>query len=146
MDEKPLLLRPYLQVATICERHILEADGALTLFRIVDRFTVSGQTADMPSTVLAFTLVITFRSGPMRGRLPLRVQPINPSKKELPAMEFPLVFEGDDERYSGFTGMIQFPVDEEGLYWFVISLGEVEYTQVPLRVFYQKLPTIQTGN
>jgi hypothetical protein len=145
VNDKPLLLRPYLQVATICERHILEADGVLTLFRIIDRFNVSGSTEEMPVVTLPFTLVVSFRSGPVRGKLNLRIQATTPSNEPLDAMEFPLLFEGDDERSANFIGQIQFVAKEEGLFWFSIALEGEEYTKVPLRVTYQKQPTIRVG-
>jgi hypothetical protein len=140
-----MLMRPYLQVATICERHILESDGVLTLFRIIDRFNVFGNTHEIPPTMLAFTLVVSFRSGPMRGRLNLKIQPISPNQREIASMEFPILFEGDDERAANFVGQIQFQVQEEGLFWFSIMLEQEEYTRVPLRVVYQRQPTISAG-
>ncbi len=59
VSEQPILtgMRPHLNLATICERYILEPDGGLTLFRIVDRFTVSGTASEMPVTQINFNLV-----------------------------------------------------------------------------------------
>lgn len=79
VNDTPLLIRPYLQIATICERHILEADGTLTLFRIIDRFTATGQTEDMPPVIVNFTAVVSFKSGDFRGRLELTLATLTPS-------------------------------------------------------------------
>ena len=76
MSSQPLLtgMKPHLNLATICEhRDILEAvDGALTLFRIVDRFMIGGTAQDMPPTPISFTLVVNFRAGDFHEPLDLR--------------------------------------------------------------------------
>jgi len=80
LSDSPLLISPYLNIAAICERHILEADGALTLVRIIDRFMVSGDSAEMPpTTTLQFTVAVGFRSGHYRGRLELNLATFDPS-------------------------------------------------------------------
>jgi len=145
LSDIPLLITPHLQIATICERHIMEADGALTLFRIIDRFMVAGQTDEMPSTLLQFTVVVAFKSGHFRGRLELTLATLNPSMGSLSQVNFPLLFEGDDERGCNTIAQVRMEVKEEGLYWITVSLGGQEYTRIPLRVVYQKQPTVLTG-
>jgi hypothetical protein len=145
LSEEKLLITPYLQIATICERYILEADGALTLFRVIDRFMLSGPTPDMPPTLLQFTVVVVFKSGHFRGRLELTLATIDPSMNTLSQVNFPTLFEGDDERGCNTIAQVQMQVKEEGLYWITVSLAGQEYTRVPLRVIYQKLPTVLTA-
>lgn len=145
MTENLLLTRPFLQVASICERHILEADGALTLFRIVDRFTVAGATDEMPSTLLVFTLVVKLASGSARGRFNVSFSPIDPDHQQLQTVTIPALFEGDDEHSTTLIGQMKLEVKKEGLYWIKIAIEQEEYTRVPLRVVYQKLPSIQLG-
>ncbi len=78
--------KPYLNVAAICERHIQEADGAVTLFRIVDRFAVGGTTEEFPpGVILKFEIVVCFRSGSYRGRLDLTLTSIDPDVTVLSA-------------------------------------------------------------
>jgi hypothetical protein len=138
-------MRPYLQVAAICERHILEADGALTLFRIVDRFTVSGPSEEFPPTILTFMLVVSFRSGSFRGTLDLGLKVIDPSVQIMQEITVPTRFEGDDERASQFFANAQWQVKEEGLHWIIVSLAGEECTRIPFRVVYQRQPMIATG-
>ena len=145
MSDSPLLISPYLNIASICERHILEADGAMTLVRIIDRFMISGDNADLPPTPLQFTVVVSFRSGNYRGRLELNLATLDPSMNTLSQVSFPVQFEGDDERAANTFGNVTMLVKEEGLYWIVVKLGEQEYTRIPLRVVYQKRPTVITG-
>lgn len=145
MNDTSFLIKPYLQIATICERHILEADGALTIFRAIDRFTVSGQASDMPPTVIPFTLIVSFRSGNFRGRLDLSLTILSPSLSELQNITFPVLFEGDDERNCMTIAQVQMQVPAEGLYWITVNLEGQEYTRIPMRVVYQRQPIVSTG-
>jgi hypothetical protein len=145
-NDTPLLIKPYLNVAAICERHILEPDGALTLFRIVDRFTVAGTTDEFPpGVVLQFEVVTCFRSGNYRGRLELNLASIDPGMHVMSQINIPLVFEGDDERFTNTYGTVKMEVKEEGLHWIIVKLAGEEQTRIPFRVVYQRQPTVVTG-
>jgi hypothetical protein len=85
---------PYLSVATLCERALQETDGVISLVRIVDRWTVSGPTEDMPLTPIQATMVLMFKSGFHRGPGRLTVTPTTPREVALLAMETPVHFEG----------------------------------------------------
>lgn len=150
VSEQPLLtgLRPYLNLATICERHILEQDGALTLFRIIDRFTIAGTTPEMPETDLNFTLVIMFRSGEFRGPLDLSVKIEAPSPPTAPPQELSVTlnFEAPAERGAQMIGQLRVRVKEPGPYWLIVRLLGEEITRIPFRVAYQRQPTFQTGS
>lgn len=148
MTEQPLLtgMKPYLNLAAICERYIAEADGALTLFRIVDRFTVGGTAQDMPPTQVTFNLIVSFRAGDFRGPIDLGLQIISPSKARVQELKIPVNFEAPDEKASNMIGQINLLVREPGLYWIVVKLLEEEYTRVPFRIVYQRAPTVQAGN
>lgn len=145
MSDSPLLITPHLQIATICERYILEADGALTLFRVIDRFTVAGQNDKMGPVPLDFTVVVSYRSGHFRGRLELTLATLDPSQIVISTANFPLLFEGDDERASNVFARVHMTVKEEGIYWITVSLNGQESTRIPLRVAYQKRPTVSTA-
>lgn len=140
-----LLVKPILNVATLCERHILESDGAITIFRIIDRFMISGATEEMQPALLQFEVAILFRSGNFRGRLELNLSSIDPSMKVVSQISLPIQFEGDAERASPAFATVQMQVHEEGLYWIIVKLGQEEQTRIPLRVVYQKQPTVVTG-
>jgi len=147
VTEQPLLtgMRPHLSLATICERYILEADGALTLFRIVDRFTITGTTPEMPKTSLSFNSVVNFKSGDFRGALDLGLQIIAENQSQIQELLIPVNFEAPDERGVQMIGQITVVVSETGLYWIVVKLAGEEYTRIPFRVVYQRQPTVQTG-
>jgi hypothetical protein len=148
VSSQPLLtgIRPYLNLATICERHILEADGTLTLFRVVDRFTITGATEEMPVTTLSFTLVVNFRSGHYRGPLDLSLQIIDPDQRSVQEIRLPVQFEAPEEKATQMIGQVVLAVKQHGLHWIIVRLAQEEYTRIPVRVVYQKLPTIEMGH
>jgi len=132
------IFRPHLAIAVFCEKVLKEADGVLSLIRVVDRFRVPGTSPEMQKSSIRFTMVIMFRSGFIRGKTNISVTPYSPSKKELPGTNLPVLFEGDDERGVVIAAEINFAVEEEGLYWFDLAvMGEV-VTRMPLRIEYQQ--------
>lgn len=143
--EQAELYRPYLQVAVFCEKVLREADGVISLIRVVDRFMVRGATPEMGNHVLRFNIVILFKSGFLRGKQRLYIRPWSPNKKELPAMDIPVLFEGDEDRGTGTIAQMDFVVNEEGLYWFDVNLNDELVTRMPLRVLYQQVGTPSVG-
>jgi len=137
--EQKNLYRSYLAIAVFCEKVLREADGVMSIIRVIDRFNVAGATPEMQPTILGFTIVVSFKSGFLRGKQLLAVRPTSPDGKDLPQMAFPLLFEGDDERGTALIAQTQFVVDKEGLYWFDVHLNEELVTRMPLRVAYQQM-------
>ena len=139
-------MRPYLNLATICERYILEPDGALTLFRVVDRFTVTGTTPEMPITPISFNLIVSFKAGDFRGPLDLFLRIQSLSAGPVQELRIPVIFEAPEERAAQMVGQVTVSAAEPGLYWILVKLGEEEYTRIPFRIVYQRLATVQTGS
>lgn len=136
-DQKNLM-RAWLKTAFFCERVLQEQDGVFSFIRVIDRFNFVGAAKDMGPQVVRFTIVVTFTAGILRGKNIVRIKPCSPTGKELPGMEFPLLFEGDDDRGAGLIASANFTVDEEGLYWFDVYLLDEMITRMPLRVTYQQ--------
>lgn len=137
---------PYLNIATICERYILEPNGALTLFRIIDRFNVQGTTPEMPATTISFHVIVNFRSGHVLESRELGIKIVDETESTI-QQEFrvPMLFEAPEEKAAQAIGQINLVVNRTGLYWIVITLAEVEYTRIPVRVAYQRQPVVQPG-
>ncbi len=125
-------------MALFCEKVLREADGVMSVIRVIDRFTVHGTTPEMPPSVLPFTIVISFKSGFMRGKQVIAIRPKSPTGEDLPAMEFPVLFEGDDDRGVAMGFPVQWIPPEEGLYWWDVYLNQEMVTRMPLRVIYQR--------
>jgi len=139
MPQQEEIFRPYLHVATFCERVLTEKDAVNSLIRMVDRFLVPGTSEEMPPAVLQFMVYISFKSGFMRGKQKVILRPTSPTGKDLPAMEFPILFEGDDDRGPAFGFMVNWAVEEEGVFWWDLFVNEVLITRMPLRVIYQRM-------
>jgi len=139
MSEQENVFRAYLQIAVFCEKVLREADGVFSLIRIIDRFNTVGATPEMSPQVLRFFLVVSFKSGFMRGKQTISLRPKSPTGQDLPAMEFPVLFEGDDDRGTAIAFELNWAVNEEGLFWWDLYLNQELVTRMPLRVAYQRM-------
>lgn len=150
MGEQPMLtgMGPHLNIAAICEGFSQDASGAVTLFRVVDRFTVAGVTPEMQPTQVSFKLMVSFRAGEYRGPLDLKLTMESQAQvpPPMPEISVPLNFEAPDERSANMMGNITLSVTEPGLYWIIVRLAGEERTRIPVRIVYQRQPTVQSGN
>lgn len=133
---------PFVNVACICQVPMQEANGVLSIIRVMDRVQVIGITPQMqPQPLQNLALVVVLRSGTLREQHTLRLVPVTPSGESLPETEFKVLFEGDDRGPAVMTpvGLV---ATEEGLYWFDLYLELQLLARIPLRVFYQRVPTL----
>jgi hypothetical protein len=142
-DETTEIRGPYLSYALLCEKVLREADGTLSFIRVVDRVNLAVQAAGptglgLPTItavpVVALTLVVGLKSGAARGTRHLKLWIDSPSGFKYPEMNVEVSFEGDDDRGVNLILPLQFPAQDPGLYWFVVSLDEGVLTKVPLRI------------
>ena len=68
----------------------------------------------------------------------VRLKIVAPSHRELSVVELPMLLEGED-RGANLVLQLGFQAEEEGVYWFDVSLHDALITKVPLRVIYQRL-------
>jgi|SRR5579862_2588261 len=130
---------PYVQVAAICATPLVEQQGYLSVIRIQDRIQLAGPTDQMqPQPLNALSLVISLKAGEMNGKYQLGVTPIAPSGQRLPGAVFSALFEGQ-ERGTVMIMPLAIIAEEEGLYWFEVTLEQSVLTKIPLRVMYQKM-------
>lgn len=132
---------PYVNVAAFCENVIEDKAGVLSLIRVVDRLIVSAQGTSapdrMPATPLNWFLVIILRSGQARGSVPVMIQPELPSGLRIEPVTFTPHFEGENRGCNIVTRMAML-LQEPGIYWFRIFVGDALATQVPLEVIYSR--------
>ena len=133
---------PYIAAAFLCERALREVDGVNSFIRVVDRWTVSGPTENMPQTAIQTALIVMFKSGIHRGPGRLTITPTTPSDVAMPALEVPVLFEGDEGRGVNLVIPMAFPVQEPGVYWFNITLDGQVFSHIPLRVIYHRVAPI----
>jgi len=139
MAEQPEIFRPYLHIATFCEKILHEADGVNSIIRMIDRFNVQGITDEMQPMPLQFMVYISFKSGFMRGKQKVSLRPKSPKGEELPSMDIPVLFEGDDDRGPAIQIPVNWIATEEGLFWWDLYVNDVLVTRMPLRVAYQQV-------
>ncbi len=147
MTEKrsnPFERGPFLQVAALCEKVLHEADGGISLIRLVDRVThtVQGPNApnEMPEFRYPLTLVLGLKAGVARGRHDVTITPELPSGETMPPITMAVQMEGEARGVNLFA-QIDLPYRLEGLYWFSIRFDQMTLTRVPLEVRYARLST-----
>jgi hypothetical protein len=143
MPEKSAMM-PYVHVAAFCQTVLQEANGGLSLIRIVDRQLVVGESKEMQPSTVNLTLVVVLKAGNMQGSATLTIQPSKPDGSMMPAMNVPVLFEGN-ERGVGLVTPIGLVVNEMGLFWFEVQVDGVTLTRIPLRILYQQQQQITIG-
>ena len=132
---------PFLQIAAFCEKVLNEKDGVISAIRIIDRITITLAGKDAPENLppmnLAITLLVRFKSGDASGKYELNIKPLSPSGKQLPTFTFPFVLGGGELTANMILGY-NVQIEETGIYWFEILLGEQLYTKVSMNVIYER--------
>jgi len=135
---------PYLKAAVFCEKALREADGVLSLIRLVDRLTVSargpGAPDAMPKTPYNITAVIMLTSGAARGRQEIKIETENPSGIRKQSVSATVQMEGED-RGANIVFDMHLTFEMEGLYWFHVYLDNTLLTKMPFRVMYARVST-----
>lgn len=137
MSEDQKVNRPYLQMAVFCEKVLREADGVLSIIRVIDRLIHTGAEKDMLPFTHQFIACLTFKSGHVNNKMTIWVKPISPEGHALPEMSFPVLFEGDD-RGAGVVVQLNFTFESEGLYWFDVFIEDELVTRMSMRILYQQ--------
>ena len=142
--KNPFEYGPYVQVAALCEQVLREADGVLSLIRIIDVITHTERGADppreMPTVRYPLTLVLALKSGSARGRHEITITPELPSGETMSATTITQQMEGEG-RGSIIAAQMDIPYSLEGLYWFHIRFGDHLLTRLPLQVRYSRTAT-----
>jgi hypothetical protein len=114
--------------------------GAISIVRMIDRVNIAGQAPEMPPSPVKITLVLALKAGFMHQKAMLRIKPVPPSGKDLPPIELGVLFEGG-ERGVQCVFPLQMILNEEGLYWFDVSVDDQPLTRIALRLLYQRIAT-----
>jgi len=135
---------PYLQLATFCERVLHEADGVISLIRIVDVINHVENRPDappeMPAIRFPLTLVLCLKSGTALGRHDISITPEKPSGETLETVTTSIRLEGE-ARGANIISRIDIPYEMEGLYWFHVRYDGELLTKIPLELRYSRTVT-----
>ena len=129
---------PYVQLATFCQTAFPDPQGNLSVIRIIDRYQVIGPTEEMVPSQVQLTLAVILKSGSLSQQSKVTFQPVAPSGKRLPQLQWNVLFEGQ-ERGVVITIPIGMMLDEQGLYWCEIAVEGMVLTKIPLRILYQQV-------
>jgi|SRR5271157_2688105 len=133
---------PFVSVACICQTPLQEANGQLSIIRIMDRIQVAGVTPTMqPQSLQHLVLVVILRSGTLGENQKIRIVPVKPDGTNLPENEVTVLFEGND-RGPALIMPVALVATEAGLYWFDVYWESQLLTRIPLRVQYQRMQAL----
>ena len=139
---KPTSNGPFVQAALLCDLALEDKQGVLSAIRIVDRFFLpSTDTTGMGQgtpRALRTWLVVALKAGEAKGRHVVKLAVESPSGNRSPLPDADVLFEGPD-RGVNLVMNLQLGIQEEGLYWIDIFLGEDRLTRIPLRVVFQRV-------
>ena len=137
---------PYIQVAAFCERVLREADGVISLIRVVDRVTHTESGPNPPQQMPEFhyplVLVLTLKPGVAHGRAEITITPELPSGETVSPITLTAQMEGPN-RGVAIISQIDIPYRLEGLYWFSVAYDGMPFTRMPLEVLYSRTVTGQ---
>lgn len=128
--------KPFVQVATICESVLTEADSVTSIIRVVDTIycTLPDNAPEGAEAAVQLKAFVSLKSGPVVGERDIDLVLRSPSgKKAVVPQKWHVAFLGNE---SGATATLNFtmPVKEWGLYWYdVVYEGEV-LTSIPLKL------------
>ena len=131
----------YLNFAIICEKVLHESDDVLSFIRVVDQVTVTIVTppgldaplGELPAPPVALTFAVGLKSAGYDGPVPTKVAVETPAGLRLPEFETTQQIAGADRGVNLIFPM-QLPVQDEGVYWFVVEVSGDVLTRVPLRI------------
>jgi hypothetical protein len=139
---------PFIQTALICEKVLREADGVLSIIRVIDRFTITAMGANAPETIpesfVAGTLLLSLKSGFYRGSLPIKLVTTSPSGVTSGERHVSALLEGDDRGVNLIINL-RLAVKEEGVFWIGVYGQDQLLTQIPLRIVYQRVSSQGSG-
>lgn len=144
---------PYVSVAAFCQTALLESTHQLSMIRIVDQLTIQvpkfppgftlPQGITVPVPTAQITMVIVLKSGIYEGKATIKMQPKSPTGKDLLLAQFPTLLQGREQGIQVIMPMA-IVFQEEGVYWFEITLDDLLLTKVPLRIMHTEVP-VKTG-
>lgn len=132
---------PYVNIAVFCDRAITEADGALSLIRIIDQVNVQlqgpGAPDDLPpGGVLQATLVVGLKPGRARGRQSVQIVMEHPDTMRYPGPVQSIQFTGGPNNGVNVVLNMNIQLSSAGLYWADVMVNDRLVTRVPLQVTY----------
>jgi hypothetical protein len=129
--------RPYVALAVLCEKVLVEKDDVLTAVRIIDKLTLQLPPAGMPEGMkpaIQITGLIGLKSGDAVGDFTLRLNITNPlGELRKDVITLPVKLLGGDHGQN-FVINLGLGIENEGVYWFDVMLDDEVLTRTPLTI------------
>jgi hypothetical protein len=127
--------KPFVQIACICEKVLVEPDNVPTLIRVVDTYFLDLLENAPPGIQvgLPLTAFVSLKSGDVVGEFEVGLQLTAPDSEERPIRMWPVEFRGAE---NGVNMKVAFTLANPklGLYWFDVLWGEEVLTRIPFRL------------
>lgn len=127
---------PFVQAACVCEKVLVEADGGVSLVRIVDTLALDIRKELPPNAGILppLTVFVALKSGDVVGEFEVGLRLAAPTGGKVYApMKWPVVFNGGEH---GVNLSVGFAIAEPmyGLYWFDVLWNGDVLTKIPFRL------------
>ena len=127
--------KPYVQVACVCEKALLESDGVVSLIRVVDTYIMDAPSA-LPSGVgvaVNLTVVVMLKSGEAVGEHQVEIRLTGPDGISNALGSWAVILNGG-EHGANVKIDVGIASNKYGLYWFDVMWGDEPLTRIPLRL------------
>src|SRR5712692_2849992 len=121
--------KPYVSVACVCEKAIIEPDNVTSLIRIVDTFHLQVPAGPLPpgvGGVVGLTVFVAIKSGDVTGQHEIGLVLRKPTGKREPTQKWPVVLTGGEQGANlkiDFNLVLKGEATDFGLYWFDVLWG-----------------------
>jgi hypothetical protein len=129
--------KPWVQIACVCEKVLMEPDNVPSLIRVVDTYTLVMPPEPPQPKVKAgveLTAFVALKSGEVVGEFEIGLRLTGPADDAPPPMRmWPVEFRGGE---AGVNLKIAFVLQEPklGLYWFDVLWADDVLTRIPFRL------------
>jgi hypothetical protein len=136
------LPEPYLKMALVCERVLIEKDNTISFIRSIDRIVVSATGPTAPESIPPGNFSATIVSGWAGGLGPhegqVRIMPPRAPAIELPTytMQLNSIVEGHNH-----INQVEIPLSSAGTYWFEFLLNGKIRSRIPFQIIYLRSRT-----
>jgi hypothetical protein len=127
--------KPFVQVACVCEKVLIESGNVPTIVRMVDTFNLNAP-KDMPAGALGVTEVVALvgvKSGDVTGTHTVKLVLWYPDGKSVQLAENPATLNGGEHGHL-MRYQLQLQVADMGLHWIDVLWDDEELTRIPFKL------------
>jgi hypothetical protein len=137
---------PWISIATLCEKSLVEKDDVISVIRMVDRFTVPRPPEWDGKTPIGLPLcgMLGLRSGGIKGSRTVRIYGTSPNGKRKKIQEVPIEFLGGDSGVN-IRLSIMFGFKAEGTHWFDVYIDKWHATRIPITIVFAEAPQAESS-